>query len=90
MKMKIDSKMLSLIGSLVMLAVVCGTFYYMWQNAQPLTTVKAVPNPKYKIVDLGDTLKQASTLVADLRSQATLPVTTPTADKVGKDDPFTP
>ena len=90
MKTKLDKNLFSLIGSLVMLIGVVGGFYYMWQIAQPTKSSVAVVSTEYKIVDLGDTLTQATTLLASLRSQATLPVTAPTADLVGKDNPFIP
>jgi len=90
MKAKLDKQLFSLIGSLVMFAAMIGAFYYMWQTAQPVKKTVVVISNKYKIVDLGDTLTQATSLLASLRSQATLPVTAPSAEEIGKDNPFIP
>lgn len=90
MKTKIDSKLYSLIGSLTMLVVVVGSFFYMWQSSQSAASANIVVDPRYQVVDIGDTVSVATALVADLNTKADLPVVAPAADKIGKENPFQP
>jgi len=87
---KIDSSLYSLIGSLAVLVAVIGAFFYMWQSSQSAASANVVADARYQVVDIGDTVTVATALVADLASKADLPVVAPTADKVGKENPFKP
>jgi hypothetical protein len=90
MKTKIDSKLYSLIGSLSFLAIVIGAFLYMWIGSQSAANGEVAIDADYQVVDIGDTVTVATALVADLTSKAILPVVAPTADNVGKENPFKP
>jgi len=90
MKTKLDSKTLSLIGGIASVVLVVGVFLYMWQNGKPLASESAIVNPNYKIVEIGTTISEVQTMMNKLSPEAQLPVTAPTADKIGKDNPFTP
>jgi hypothetical protein len=90
MKTKLDPKILSLIGGIAAVVIVIGAFLYMWQNGKPATGETVITDAKYKTVEIGNTIGDAQTMMNKLSSKATLPVTAPTADKIGKDNPFTP
>lgn len=90
MKTKIDSSLYSMIGSVAVLVIVVGAFFYMWQASESAASANVVVDARYQVVDIGDTVSVATALVADLSSKADLPVVAPTADKVGKDNPFKP
>ncbi|MEI7792053.1 MAG: hypothetical protein WCI57_01040 [Candidatus Berkelbacteria bacterium] len=90
MKTKLDPKILSLIGGIAAVVLVIGAFLYMWQNGKPVAGEKIITDVKYKTVEIGTTIADAQIMMNKLSSKATLPVTAPTADKIGKDNPFTP
>ena len=88
MKLNINKNLLALIVSCVFCLLIIGGFVWLWTLSQSQVAAKTTYDQKYRVVELGSTITDIESKVAGFKMQASLPVTAPTADRVGKPNPF--
>lgn len=88
MNKDLSTKTLGIIGSFFVMIVVIGAFFFVWKSAQPATVTDVAIDQKYKKVEISALKTEAEKMIADRQNAGDLPVKAPTADQVGKDNPF--
>lgn len=88
MDKKISSKTLGLIVSVILLVATIGGYVWLWISAQPGEISNSVADQTYQVVSIDNVETDAKALVKDKANQGKLPITAPTSDKIGRENPF--
>lgn len=89
MNKEISSRTLGTIGSFIVLLAVIGGFAWMYFSAQTTVTSDATIDAQYQKIEISSLKTQAEKLVADKQNYGSLPVSVPSSDQIGRDNPFT-
>jgi|GEM_PF-4803002 len=74
------------IGGILFFIATGAVFYWLWTTSQaPAANVAVNPTP---VADISSLKDQAKELIAGRENLAGIPVVAPTADKVGRNNPF--
>lgn len=76
-----------IIASALLMVVTLYGFFWLWNQAKPVEQ-PVVANPLYEIVDISGLKNEATTLIADKTNAGNLPVLVPTADRIGRANPY--
>ena len=82
------SKALGIFGSLIVLIGTVAGFYWLWNSAQPVTVTNTEVDQKYQKIEISGLKTDAESLIANKQNAGNLPVLAPTADQIGRDNPF--
>lgn len=82
------SKTFGILGSVILLIGTLAGFFWLWNSAQPEIVTNSSIDQKYQKVEIAGLVSDAETLIANKQNAGGLPVLTPTADKMGRDNPF--
>lgn len=88
MNKSIDTKTLGVIGSSLVLILTLAAFFWLWSSARPAAVVDTAVDQKYQRIEIDGLKADAEALIANKQNAGSLPVQTPTADKMGRDNPF--
>lgn len=86
MKRKFDYKTLNLMGSILLLLAVLAGFFWLWNTRNAKIAVKV--SPKYEKIQIEELKKEATSLVETTENLSGMPLQAPSADKIGRDNPF--
>ena len=90
MNKNINSNTLGIIGSFVLLVAVVAGFLWLWNGTNPGSTSASVATANYQKVNIDADKSIAEKLLSDRNTSAVIPVKSPSADAIGKTNPFTP
>jgi|GEM_PF-1217070 len=88
MKKEVNTSFISIIGSLIFLAIALASFYWLWSKAQPGDVTDVTVDQKYKPVEISSIKEQARQLIESKDNAGNLPLTVPSSSDTGKKNPF--
>lgn len=89
MKKGINKKVLNLIGSLMLLALMVGGYFWLWNQTLFQPNVGNV-DEKYKTIEIESIKNKADSILQPTTKDnlSGMPILSPTADLLSREDPF--
>lgn len=81
-----NKQLYGLIGSILFFIATGAAFYWLWTTSQAPATGAIISAPA--VADISGLKDKAKTLISGRENLSGIPVLAPTADKVGRDNPF--
>jgi len=82
------SRMIGVVGSLLLLVVTVAGFFWFWSSAQSEVAIDTSADQKYQTIEISSLASTAKSLISDKQNTGDLPVQAPTSDQVGRENPF--
>ncbi|HLC44072.1 MAG TPA: hypothetical protein VJK08_03035 [Patescibacteria group bacterium] len=82
------SRTFGILASVILLIGTLVGFFWFWNSAQPAVVIDVAIDQKYQKIEIAGLVSDAEALIANKQNAGDLPVLTPTADKMSRDNPF--
>jgi len=89
MKKGVNKRLLSVLGSLILLAFIAGGFFWLWGKTQSPASIGNI-DEKYKTIEIESIKSKADSILQPTTRDnlSGMPMTSPTADLLSRENPF--
>jgi len=82
------ARMYGIVGSSILLIVTIAGFFWLWNSTRSAAVADTSAAQTYQTVEISSLAETAKSLVSGKQNAGYLPVQAPTADQIGRENPF--